>query len=218
MEKQIYKMKRYPAGYFAKIKGTEEQKQEVLNQLISDFGNESFATELVTKFAALVNPSSSGTSLIFPNGIYDVIYMENDITHKGGCVVRDPDTLEALEKYDHVCSDSICIIYDPDDGKYYNTSWLGYGSGHDRLYSFNENRALFLRPSMEPFYGLFPGIYEFPYCHRVGATLQWYGIYPTDIFVIDGEQYAVGYNNVTNEYDSRSTYLIKMFLYKLMLD
>ena len=215
MAKQIYKMKRYPAGYFAKIKGTEEQKQEVLNRLISDFGNESFATELVTKFSALVSNQYSST--IFPNGIYDVIYMENDITHKGGCVVRDPDTLEALERGDKICSDSICIIYDPDDGKYYNTSWLGYGSGHDRLNDFNENRALFLRPSMEPFYGLFPGIYEFPYCRRIGATLQWYGVYPTDVFIIDGEQYAVGYNNITNENDSR-TYLIKMFLYKLMLD
>ena len=215
MLKQIYKMKRYPAGYFAKIKGTEEQKQEVLNRLISDFGNESFATELVTNFSALVSNQYSST--IFPNGIYDVIYMENDITHKGGCVVRDPDTLEALERGDKICSDSICIIYDPDDGKYYKTSWLGYGSGHDRLYDFNENRALFLRPSMEPFYGLFPGIYEFPYCHRIGATLQWYGVYPTDVFIIDGEQYAVGYNNITNENNSR-TYLIKMFLYKLMLD
>ena len=215
MVKQIYKMKRYPAGYFAKIKGTEEQKQEVLNRLISDFGNESFATELVTKFSLLV--SNQYSSAIFPNGIYDVIYMENDITHKGGCVVRDPDTLEALERGDKICSDSICIIYDPDDGKYYNTSWLGYGSGHDRLYDFNENRALFLRPSMEPFYGLFPGIYEFPYCRRIGATLQWYGVYPTDVFIIDGEQYAVGYNNITNEHNSR-TYLIKMFLYKLMLD
>ena len=215
MVKQIYKMKRYPAGYFAKIKGTEEQKQEVLNRLISDFGNESFATELVTKFSALV--SNTYSSVIFPNGIYDVIYMENDITHKGGCIVRDPDTLEALERGDKICSDSICIIYDSDDGKYYNTSWLGYGSGHDRLYDFNENRALFLRPSMEPFYGLFPGIYEFPYCRRIGATLQWYGVYPTDVFIIDGEQYAVGYNNITNENNSR-TYLIKMFLYKLMLD
>lgn len=215
MLKQIYKMKRYPAGYFAKIKGTEEQKQEVLNRLISDFGNESFATELVTNFSALVSNQYSST--IFPNGIYDVIYMENDITHKGGCVVRDPNTLEALERGDKICSDSICIIYDPDDGKYYKTSWLGYGSGHDRLYDFNENRALFLRPSMEPFYGLFPGIYEFPYCRRIGATLQWYGVYPTDVFIIDGEQYAVGYNNITNENNSR-TYLIKMFLYKLMLD
>ena len=215
MLKQIYKMKRYPAGYFAKIKGTEEQKQEVLNRLISDFGNESFATELVTNFSALVSNQYSST--IFPNGIYDVIYMENDITHKGGCVVRDPDTLEALERGDKICSDSICIIYDPDDGKYYKTSWLGYGSGHDRLYDFNENRALFLRPSMEPFYGLFPGIYEFPYCHRIGASLQWYGVYPADVFIIDGEQYAVGYNNITNENNSR-TYLIKMFLYKLMLD
>ena len=215
MVKQIYKMKRYPARYFAKIKGTEEQKQEVLNRLISDFGNESFATELVTKFSALVSNSYSST--IFPNGIYDVIYMENDITHKGGCVVRDPDTLEALERGDRICSDSICIIYDPDDGKYYNTSWLGYGSGHDRLYSFNENNPLFLRPSMEPFYGLFPGIYEFPYCRRIGGTLVWYGVYPTDVFIIDGEQYAVGYNNITNENYSR-TYLIKMFLYKLMLD
>lgn len=215
MVKQIYKMKRYPAGYFAKIKGTEEQKQEVLNRLISDFGNESFATELVTKFSALV--SNQYSSAIFPNGIYDVIYMENDITHKGGCVVRDPDTLEALERGDKICSDSICIIHDPDDGKYYNTSWLGYGSGHDRLYDFNENRALFLRPSMEPFYGLFPGIYEFPYCRRIGGTVVWYGVYPTDVFIIDGEQYAVGYNNITNENNSR-TYLIKMFLYKLMLD
>ena len=39
----------------------------------------------------------------------------------------------------------------------------------------------------------------------------------TVTIVIDGEQYAVGYNNATNEYDS-STHLIKMFLYKLMLD
>ena len=70
---------------------------------------------------------------------------------------------------------------------------------------------------MEPFYGLFPGIYEFPYCRRIGGTLVWYGVYPTDVFIIDGEQYAVGYNNITNENYSR-TYLIKMFLYKLMLD
>lgn len=216
MEKQIYKMKRYESGIFAKIKGTAEQKQEVVDLLKRDF-REDFVNEIVSRFAKLTNDYWNATSTKFPNSIYDVIYMENDITYKGGIIAKDPDTLSTYDGYNKVNGDSFCFIYDPDEGKFYDTSYLGYGSGHDRLYSFNENKPLFLRPSMEPFYGLFPGIYEFPYCHRTGATLEWYGVMPTDIFVIDGEQYAIGYNNCTKENNS-STNLMKMFLYKLMLD
>lgn len=216
---KFYKMKRYPAGTFSKINNSTDEANKVITLIANDFGNQKFASTLISQIQAARNDYSvSGWYL---TGIYDVIYSENEITHIGGCIPRDPKTLETSvsSAWGYLFRDQISILYDPEKDSYkLNHAMCGNLSRGNRsgFTSFNENTPLYLMPSFEPYYGSFDGIFEIPYCY---TNYSFQGVNPTDIFIINDEQYAVAFNDkVPNESSSKSTNMYNMFIYKLMLD
>lgn len=206
--KSIYIMKRYPKGYFATINTTEGEKK-AKEDLLKDFSNSVFVNHIVTKLKNVYNNTK------YADMVCDVIYMENDITNKGGYVTRKADTLGLYSS-----EVTYAVVFDAEKNKYVETSMLGYYIGNslnnDRLTSYDENRALTLMPSIETYYGIFEGVYNIPYCYRSGGTVTNYGVTDVDVFKIGDDLYAIGINNTSQE--ARYVRLYNYFIYKLMLD
>lgn len=221
-----YVMHRYPAGYFTGIDNEEDTSvyDSKLAEMKSHFPGHVKFLELIINH---IKSNKTSHSDAF-NYTYDVILSGNGKSYKGGCIGRKSNGHPAAED-----SNSSTVTQHWTDISYIcinieNDTWsisplLGYLHGHTNGSSSNyfngafvkkyyAAKKLFLMPAVDYTYGVFEGLYDFPYGYTKYSGTTYFGVYGNETFFINGEKYAVAYNDVF--YNSQ-TYYGFMMLYKI---
>lgn len=222
-----YAMHRYPAGYFTGIDNEEDTSvyDTKLAEMKSHFPGQVKFVELIINH---IKSNKKSHSNVF-DYTYDVILSGNGKSYKGGCIGRQSNGRPAAD----AARISSGVIYWTDI--FYlctnieNDTWttsplLGYLHGATRANSSNNYfngpfvkkyypaKKMFLMPAVDYTYGVFEGLYDFPYGYYAYGNATYYGVYGNETFFINGEKYAVAYNDLY--YVNQSNYGF-MMLYKI---
>ena len=225
-----YAMHRYPAGYFTGIDNEEDTSvyDTKLAEMKSHFPGQVKLLELIINH---IKSNKVNHSDAF-DYIYDVILSGNGKSYKGGCIGRNSNGRPAADmsgfegsspNYQHWTDISyICINVE-------NDTWsisplLGYLHGNENGSSSNyfngpfvkkyyAAKKMFLMPAVDYTYGIFEGLYDFPYGYDRGSS-KYFGVYGNETFFINGEKYAVAYNDIYIG-SSSGYYYGYMMLYKI---
>ena len=231
-----YAMHRYPAGYFTGIDNEEDTSvyDTKLAEMKSHFPGQ-------VKFVELIINHIKSNKVRHSNAfdyIYDVILSGNGKSYKGGCIGRQSNGRPAADAA-KLSGDwaywtdisYVCINVEQDTWSI--SPLLGYLHGSNNLPNSSNNyfngpfvkkyypaKKMFLMPAVDYTYGVFEGLYDFPYGYYAyggGSSTTYYGVYGNETFFINGEKYAVAYNDLYEYEFSNSTsyYYGFMMLYKI---
>ena len=227
-----YAMHRYPAGYFTGIDNEEDTSvyDTKLAEMKLHFPGHVKFVELIINH---IKSNKASHSNVF-DYTYDVILSGNGKSYKGGCIGRQSNGRPAAD----MCRNS---SYISSSYRYWtdisyvctnieNDTWsisplLGYlhgnGNGSSSNYfngpfvkQYYAAKKMFLMPAVDYTYGVFEGLYDFTYGYY-SENSKYFGVYGNETFFINGEKYAVAYNDIYAASGSTTGYRGYMMLYKM---
>lgn len=221
-----YMMHRYPAGYFTGIDNEEDTSvyDTKLAEMKSHFPGHVKFVELIINH---IKSNKASHSNVF-DYTYDVILSGNGKSYKGGCIGRQSNGRPASDAA-RISSgwaywtDVFYLCTNIENDTWTTSPLLGYlhgnGNGSSSNYfngpfvkKYYAAKKLFLMPAVDYTYGVFEGLYDFPYGYYASGNATYYGVYGNETFFINGEKYAVAYND--HYYASQTGYGF-MMLYKI---
>lgn len=213
-----YAMHRYPAGYFTGIDNEEDTSvyDEKLAEMKSHFPGKVKLLELIINHIKSNKISHSDAF----DYTYDVILSGNGKSYKGGCVGRKSNGRPAADMSNsstwQFWTDISYICTSIENDTWSVSPFLGYlHQGAILLDKYYPSKKIFLMPAVDYDYGVFEGLYDFPYGYETVNNI-YHGVYGNETFFINGEKYAVAYNDFykNSKYGSGYGYG-HMMLYKI---
>lgn len=227
-----YIMKRYPANFFQGIYNNhttsrtfnEEVFEEKRTSILKDFpGYERPINLILNRIKSVFKekyPEADGsghyyTLVEYDELIHDILISDNGKSIKAGIIPRlatgipiHPYYTDKSSYTNGMCYDQYFIVRTEkgatqDQDKYAVDSPLGYVK-NTALDTFNSNKMMYLRPAKSYEYGVFEGIYDFPYKAKKNYNQQsgMSGIpffepnfSGAERFYINGKKYMIGFNN-----------------------
>ena len=225
-----YAMHRYPAGYFTGIDNEEDTSvyDTKLAEMKSHFPGHVKFVELIINH---IKSNKKSHSNVF-DYTYDVILSGNGKSYKGGCIGRQSNGRPAADaarlsgEWAYWTDISyVCINVEQDTWSI--SPLLGYLHGSNNLPNSSNNyfdgpfvkkyypaKKLFLMPAVDYTYGVFEGLYDLPYGYD-SENSKYFGVYGNETFFINGEKYAVAYNDIYAANGSTTIYRGYMMIYKI---